>query len=152
MIRTLVLIFFTVATCISSQAQLMFDFYHVDTISVEKSCFLPLIYFETNTSVIINESRSDLRYLAYVLKSNPDMRLSLKADGETSRFDKNRKFLNQTRVEVMAKALEKNFGIDPARIIKEDFEAWVWAYHGKPRGQEIIPLENRRIICNCVWE
>ncbi|MDX2245701.1 MAG: hypothetical protein SF052_02925 [Bacteroidia bacterium] len=146
-------VFVFVALCLpAAQGQMMFEVYHVDTLSAKKTCYLPFIYFENNTTVIMDESKTDLRYLAYVLKSHPSMKLSLRADGETMRFDKNRKFINQTRVEILAEALQKLYGIDPKRIIKEDFEAWVWAYSGRSRGQESIPLENRRIICNCVWE
>lgn len=145
-------VLFFLAFSLSAHGQMMFDVYHVDTLSAKKSCYLPFIYFESNTTVILDESKTDLRYLAYVLKSNPEMKLSLRADGATSRFDKNRKFINQTRVEIIAEALQRLYGIDGNRFIKEDFEAWVWAYSGRSRGQDDATLENRRIICNCVWE
>ncbi|MEZ4828738.1 MAG: hypothetical protein R3C61_21000 [Bacteroidia bacterium] len=137
---------------LSARSQMMFEVYRVDTLSTQKSCYLPFIYFEPNTTFILDESKSDLRYLAHVLESHPQMKLTLRADGATARFDKNRKFINQTRVEILAEALQRLYGIDPRRIIKEDFEAWVWAYSGRSRGQDDDSLENRRIICGCLWE
>lgn len=123
-------------------------FFHVDTSGSRPSCGLPMLYFEEDGARLLADYQADVRYIAGLLVTHPEMRLRLRTDGAYRRFDRRQRTLNRRRVNRIARSLRRDYGIDGDRIVKIYHQPWVYR---AARAPESPPLVYRRVVCDCIW-
>ncbi|MDP5171856.1 MAG: hypothetical protein NWR72_16525 [Bacteroidia bacterium] len=115
-----------------------------------RSCELPIIYFVSGTMQLESGYEQELRYLAYLMKKYKRMEVKLMPDVPPGPDDVASRLLLEERLSYMVAYMEQEFGIKRKRFIREE-------YKDISRGYEAplpppLPIEKRRVLCECVWD
>ena len=83
--------------------------------------FLTAVYFEPDTAVLLEYSRSTLNAVGWQLMMNPDLRLLLRGYAAPFKTEAGRRIVSQERVDFCRDYLARNYGITANRIRSEAY-------------------------------
>jgi outer membrane protein OmpA-like peptidoglycan-associated protein len=84
-------------------------------IEVGKKIILRNIFFDTNSSVLRPESKTEIARIAEILNDNPAIRVEISGHTDSQGEDKYNQWLSEKRAKSVVDALIES-GIDPARL------------------------------------
>lgn len=132
-----------------AHAQLETAFVGPDTLGIKHDFYLPILYFEPNTTILTNANQEDLGYIAFMLYLNPQLTLRLRADGRYKRFENKQRRLNRKRVNHIARILRKEYDLPRNRVIKLPNRPWLFRSAREPKGHDLV---HQRVICEVLWD
>jgi len=80
------------------------------------SAYWPSVYFDVNSPKMMSGSNASLASVAMMLKSNPDIKLTLNGNCDKTGSEKMNTALGQKRADNVKDALVKQYGIDASRL------------------------------------
>ena len=81
-----------------------------------ESAYWPSVYFDVNSSKIMQGSQTSLASVAMMLKNNKDIRLTISGNCDKTGSEKLNTTLGQKRADAVKDSLVKNYGIDASRL------------------------------------
>jgi OOP family OmpA-OmpF porin len=81
-----------------------------------ESAYWPSVYFDVNSSRIMSGSNASLASVAMMLKSNPDIKLTITGNCDKTGSETLNTTLGQKRADNVKDALVKQYGIDASRL------------------------------------
>lgn len=144
---TLLLCIFS--TLCFSQMQANPDIFQIDRTSEKRTCYLPAIYFKTNSAEVEERYMEDMAFIAYLMKKYKKIKIRVQAEVSPNPYDTQVKLLTQERLSYFTWLMKDKFGIKSKRILTTEYTQLT---RGFTPYQSTLAMDRRKLACECVWK